>query len=100
MPRPANQWDADSEGVHPGVSGSAALDRLVAALSGAIIVPHASPESHTLILSANSLLAGKPIRTFDDDANADLIRRGALKIDTMSLLSGLILPTIKPLTTF
>ena len=73
-------------------------NRLVAALSGAIIVPHAAPESHTLILSAELLLVGKPIRTFDDDANADLIRRGALKIDTMSLLCGLKVPNIQSLS--
>ena len=75
-------------------------NRLVAALADSIIVPHAAPESHTLKLSAELLLAGKPIRTFGDRANADLIGLGALQIDNMSLYSERIVPSKKPLPAF
>jgi predicted Rossmann fold nucleotide-binding protein DprA/Smf involved in DNA uptake len=55
-------------------------NRLVAALADSLIVPHASPNSHTLQLAAELLLSGKSIQSFDDVANAELLKLGALQI--------------------
>ncbi|MDY0311084.1 MAG: hypothetical protein RBR20_03075 [Desulfobacterales bacterium] len=50
---------------------------LVAALSSALITPHASGQGRTLTTVHRALGFGCPVFTFTDEANADLIAAGA-----------------------
>lgn len=52
-------------------------NRLVAALADAIVVAHAAPRSKTEQFCREVLAWGKPLFTFDDDANFALMAAGA-----------------------
>jgi predicted Rossmann fold nucleotide-binding protein DprA/Smf involved in DNA uptake len=54
-----------------------ARNELVAALSAAVLIPHASPGGKVEATARNILERGQPLFTFDDEANTDLIRQGA-----------------------
>lgn len=56
-------------------------NQLVAALGKALIVPHAAPNSRTLALCKELLNAGRPVLTFDDVANQQLLQLGARPIE-------------------
>jgi hypothetical protein len=50
---------------------------MVAALAAAVFVAHGAPETKTYRLCEQILSWGKPLYTFDDLANSDLISSGA-----------------------
>ena len=52
-------------------------NRMVAALANGVFVAHAAPGTKTYRLCEQVLSWGKPLYTFDDPANADLISSGA-----------------------
>lgn len=60
-------------------------NRLVAALSDIIFIAHASQGSKTETFCRELLGWGKFVYTFDSDANANLIKLGAIPIDPKSL---------------
>jgi len=53
----------------------------VAALSLAVLVPHASSQGKTEAVAQVILQSGLPLFTFDDDNNAGLINSGASTYD-------------------
>ncbi len=55
-------------------------NRLVADMASAIVVAHAAPGSKMEVLCRKILTAGKPLYTFNHEANADLIQSGAIPI--------------------
>lgn len=57
-------------------------NRFVCALSARVLVPHASPGSATLRLCLDLIPAGKPVLTFADRANEDLLRNGARAVES------------------
>lgn len=60
-------------------------NRLVAALANSILVAHAESGSKTFQLCREIIAWGKPLFTFADPANADLIALGAAAIDIQKM---------------
>ncbi len=58
-------------------------NRLVADMADAVVVAHAAPGSKMEALCRDILAAGKPIYTFDNPANADLLAAGAKRIEEL-----------------
>lgn len=56
-------------------------NEFVAALSLAVLVPHASSQGKTEAVAQVVLQSGGALFTFDDEGNADLISRGAIVYD-------------------
>jgi len=57
-------------------------NRFVCALSERVLVPHASPGSATLKLCSELIASGKPVLTFADRANDDLLLNGASAVES------------------
>ena len=56
-------------------------NQLVAALSNAVLIPHASPGGKAEAVARQVLERGQPLFTFDDDENAKLLEQGAWPYD-------------------
>jgi predicted Rossmann fold nucleotide-binding protein DprA/Smf involved in DNA uptake len=59
------------------VALAAKRNRFVAALAERILIAHASPGGALMALAEEALEWGKPVCSFDDPANAELLERGA-----------------------
>ncbi|MFH0726630.1 MAG: hypothetical protein V2B19_09830 [Pseudomonadota bacterium] len=55
---------------------------MVAALAGALFVPHASKNGKTTVTVNRALGYGQKVFTFDDEANTDIIASGATACET------------------
>lgn len=66
---------------------AAARNALVAAIADSVFVVHAEPGSKTEALCQDVLAWHKPLHTFDDEANSNLISLGAKPFKTNSALS-------------
>ena len=63
------------------VARAQSRNEFVAALSAAVLIPHASPGGKAEATAQNVMQRGQPLFTFDDEGNAGLIRRGARPYD-------------------
>jgi predicted Rossmann fold nucleotide-binding protein DprA/Smf involved in DNA uptake len=63
-------------------------NEFVAKLAAAVLVPHASPGGKAEAVARQVLKCGKPLFTFDDDANGGLLKLGirAYCIDEMNFI--------------
>ena len=62
-------------------------NEFVAALSAAVLIPHASPGGKAEVTAQNVVKRGHPLFTFDEECNTGLVRRGARPYD-MSEIKG------------
>ena len=61
-------------------------NRLVVDMADAVVVAHATPGGKTESLCREALSSGKQVFTFDDPANAELLRSGAKLVDEMAII--------------
>ena len=66
-------------------------NQFIAALSHAVLIPHASPGGKAESVARHILARGQPLSTIEDEENAGLLKLGALPYDVRQIRAGLTL---------